>query len=102
MTVVRQNITAGLPEKYLSTPEALQMVSGQILPILKEALLKLTLGRRLLTKCVFVSKITDEFILGQNVLSTHAASVDCGAVFYDWALKKCHCGAPRRRIRPCV
>jgi hypothetical protein len=76
LTVVRPDITAGLPEKYLRTPGTLQIESGEVLPILKEALMKLTLWRRLLTKWVFISKIPEELILGLNVLSTHAAFVD--------------------------
>jgi hypothetical protein len=76
LTVVRPDVTAGLPERYKRTPETLKMVADEILPVLKETLVKSILWRRLLTKLRFVAKITYEFILGLNVLSTHAASVD--------------------------
>jgi hypothetical protein len=58
LTVVRPDVTAGLPERYVRTPEALQMVSDKILPIWKGTLVKFILGWRLLTKLVFVAKIT--------------------------------------------
>jgi hypothetical protein len=51
------------------------MASGEILPILKEVLVKLTLGRHPLTALVFVASIT-QFILGLDVLPTHNASMD--------------------------
>jgi hypothetical protein len=48
------------------------------LPILKQELVKLTLGQRPLITWVFVANITDEFFLGLDVLRTHDASVDLG------------------------
>jgi hypothetical protein len=54
----------------------LQMASGEILPILKEALVTLTLGWRPLTTWVLVADIADEFILAFDVLCAQNASVD--------------------------
>jgi hypothetical protein len=45
------------------------------LHILKEAVANPTLGRRPLTTWVFVASITDEFILGLDVLRAHDASL---------------------------
>jgi hypothetical protein len=48
------------------------------LSILKEAYVTLTLGRRPLKIWVFVADITNELILGLNVLRDYDASVDIG------------------------
>jgi hypothetical protein len=48
----------GLPERGLTTQYVLQMTSAEILPILKEALVKLILRRRPLMTKVFVANIT--------------------------------------------
>jgi hypothetical protein len=53
-------------------------VSGEAFPILKEAFLTPILGRRPLKIWVFVADITNELILGLDVLSTYDASVDIG------------------------
>jgi hypothetical protein len=45
---------------------------------LKEVFLTLTLGRRPLKIWVFVANITNEFILGLNILRAYDASVDIG------------------------
>jgi predicted aspartyl protease len=64
VTIVRLDITAGLPVRELTRPYVLQMLSGKTLLILKEALVELTLGHCPLTTWLFVTKVTDEFILG--------------------------------------
>jgi len=46
--------------------------------VLKEALVDLTLGRQALRIWVFVAEVTDEFILGLDVLRAYDASVDLG------------------------
>jgi hypothetical protein len=51
------------------------MVSGEALPIVKEVFLTLTLGRHSLKIWVFVS---NEFILGLDILHAYDASVDLG------------------------
>jgi hypothetical protein len=43
VTITRPDTTIGWPERDLSTPYILQMASGKILPILKEASVKLAL-----------------------------------------------------------
>jgi hypothetical protein len=44
MMIVRPNITRALPKGELTQPYILKMASGETLPALKEALVKLTLG----------------------------------------------------------
>jgi hypothetical protein len=55
---------------------ALRTASGEILLILKEALVTLTLGLRALTIWVFIANIAYGFILGLNVMHALDASVD--------------------------
>jgi hypothetical protein len=53
-----------------------QTVSGETVPILKKAFVKLTLRQRPLTTCVFLTNITEVFILGLDVLCARDASLD--------------------------
>ncbi|XP_033607223.1 uncharacterized protein LOC117282280, partial [Cryptotermes secundus] len=76
--VVRPDIAAGWPERQPNPDFTLQTVSGGSLPILKEVLLTLTLGRQPITMWVFVANITDELILGLDILRAYDASVDIG------------------------
>jgi hypothetical protein len=54
----------------------LQTAAGEALPILKENFLTLTLGRRPRKIRVFVADITNELILGLDILRACDASVD--------------------------
>jgi hypothetical protein len=54
------------------------MVSGEAFPNIKEVCLTLTLGWRLLKIWVFVANITDELILGLDVLRAYDASAVIG------------------------
>jgi hypothetical protein len=76
VTVARPDIAAGWPERQPNPNFTLQTLSGGSLPILKEVLLTLTLGRRPLTMWVFVANITDELILGLDILRAYGASFD--------------------------
>jgi hypothetical protein len=76
MTITRPDINAGLPKRDSPTQRALQMSSGDTLPILKEAFVKLTVGRYPLITWV-VANITVEFILELNVMHAHDAI--CGS-----------------------
>jgi hypothetical protein len=78
VTVARSDIAAGWPEKQPNLGLVLQTVSGKALPIMKEVSLTLTLGQRPLKISVFVANITDELILGLDVLRAYDASVDIG------------------------
>ena len=78
VTIVRPDIVAGQPGRKPSRPYVLQTASGETIPVLKEALVELTLGRRALRIWVFVAEVTDEFILELNVLRAYDASVDLG------------------------
>jgi hypothetical protein len=77
-TVARPDIVAGLPEMELSRPYVLQTASGETLPVVKEAHVELTIGRRTLRRWVFVADITDDFILRLDILRAYDASVDIG------------------------
>jgi hypothetical protein len=78
VTIARPDIVAGQPERKPSRPYVLQTASGETIPLLKEALVELTLGRRALRIWVFVAEVTDEFILGLDVLRAYDAFVDLG------------------------
>jgi hypothetical protein len=54
----------------------LQTVSGRVLPIFKEVFLTLTLGRRPQKMLLFFGIITDEVILGLDILCSYNAPVD--------------------------
>jgi hypothetical protein len=71
-------IGVGLPERQPNQSYNLQTVSGEALPILKEAVLKLTLGRYSLNILVFVANIANEFAPGLDILHTCHASVHLG------------------------
>jgi hypothetical protein len=76
VTVAKPYIIAGLPKREPSTKYALQTASEETLLILKEAFVTLTLGRRPLKTWVFVANITNEFILGLDVLRVRDVTVD--------------------------
>jgi hypothetical protein len=76
--MARPDIDAGWPERQPHPGFTLQTVSGASLPIFKEVLLTITLGRRPLRMLVFVANITDELILGLDILRAYDASVDIG------------------------
>jgi predicted aspartyl protease len=78
VTIARPNIVAGQPEKKPSRAYVVQTASGETIPVLKEALVELTLGQRALRIWVFVAEVTDEFILGLDVLRAYDASLDLG------------------------
>jgi hypothetical protein len=76
--VARSDITARWAERQQNECYMLQTVSGEALPILKEVFLTLTPGQHLLKICVFIASITNEFILGLDILRACDASVDLG------------------------
>jgi hypothetical protein len=77
VTVARLDIAAGWHESN-QTQVSCCRVCGESLPILKEVVLTLTLGHRPLRMWLFVADITDELILGQDILCAYDASVDIG------------------------
>jgi hypothetical protein len=78
VTGARPNITAGWSKRQLNRHFKLQKASTEALPILKEVFLTLTLEQRPLKIWVFIANITDEFILGLDILCAYDASVDQG------------------------
>jgi hypothetical protein len=73
VAIARYDIAAGLHERELTRPYFQQMASWDTLPVLKGALVGLTLGRRPLRMWVFVPEVT-VFTLGLDVLRAHHAS----------------------------
>ena len=69
VTNVRPYIVEGQPSRAY----VLQLASAETIPVMKEAVVELTMGRRDLMIWVFVVEGTDEFIL-----RTYDASVDLG------------------------
>jgi hypothetical protein len=61
-------------------PSKPTLLTAEALPISKEVFpsLTLTLGHRQLKIWVFIANITNEFILGLNILCIYGASVDLG------------------------
>jgi hypothetical protein len=78
VTIAQPDTVAGQPERKLSRAYILQTASAETIPVLKEALIELTLGQRTLRIWVFAAEITDEFILGLDVLRAYNVSVDVG------------------------
>jgi hypothetical protein len=78
VTIARPDIVAGLSGRDLSWPYVLQMASGETILIVKKARVELALGRRTLRIWVFVADITDDFILGLDILQANDASMDVG------------------------
>jgi hypothetical protein len=63
---------------YRMARKAAEPTSWEALPVLKEVYVTLTLGRLPLKVWVFVANITNEFILGLDILHAHDATVDIG------------------------
>jgi hypothetical protein len=78
VTIARPDIVTELPERELSRPHVLQTASGGTIPIVQEARVELTLGRRTLRIWVFDAEITDDYILKMDILRAYDASVDVG------------------------
>jgi hypothetical protein len=78
VTIARPDIVAGQPDGKPSRAYILQTASGDTITVLKEALIELSLGQRALRFWVFITEITDEFILGIDVLWAYDVSVDLG------------------------
>jgi hypothetical protein len=76
ITIIRSDIAVGLPERRLPTMVYLQCMSGRTIPVFKEALAELTLGKRKLKLWVNVADITEEFSLGLDVMYVHDVVVD--------------------------
>jgi hypothetical protein len=77
-TIARPDIVAGQPEGKPSRTYVLQTASGETIPVMKESLVELNLWQRALGFRVFFAEVTDEFILGLDVVRAYDASVDLG------------------------
>jgi hypothetical protein len=75
VTISRSDIVEGQPDRKPSRACVLQSASGETIPI-EEYLDELTLRRRALRIWVFVAEVTDEFVLGLDVLRAYYLSVD--------------------------
>jgi hypothetical protein len=78
VTISRRDIVKEHPERKPSISYVLQTVSGEAIPVLKEAHFDLTLGRRALSIWVFVAEVTNEFIVGLDILRAYNESVELG------------------------
>jgi hypothetical protein len=76
VSIARPDIVAGLPVRKTTRSYSLIMASGQTIPIDKEALVDLTLGRCVLNVWVFAADIVDDLILGLDVLRAYDGSVN--------------------------
>jgi hypothetical protein len=76
--VARPDVVEGWPERQPNQKFTLQTVSGEAFHILKEVFLTLTVGRRPLKICFFVANVTNNLILGLDILRPYDASVDIG------------------------
>jgi hypothetical protein len=84
VTIARPDTVTGQPERKPSRAYVLQTESGEAIPVLKKALVELTLGRRALRIWVFVVYVTEKFILGLDVLRAYDTSVDLGRHLLRW------------------
>jgi hypothetical protein len=64
--------------KKQSSHYMLQTASGEALPILKEALVELTLGQSPIHILVLIAEITEELILRLDILHTYVVFVGLG------------------------
>jgi len=78
VTIAWPDIVTGQPERKPSRTFVLQTAAGETILVLKEAFVELALGRWALRIWVFVTEVTDEFILGLDVLRAYDASMDLG------------------------
>jgi hypothetical protein len=78
VTVARPDIAAGCPKRQPNQRYTLQTLTGDALTIFIEVFLSLTMGRRPLKIWVFVTNITNEFILGLDIIRAYAAFVPLG------------------------
>jgi hypothetical protein len=63
----------------------LPMETGETFAILKEVFLALILGQQQLKLRVFITSITNELILGLDIMSTYNGSVDLGCQMLNLA-----------------
>jgi hypothetical protein len=71
VTTARQNTAPGLPKRKQSIPYILTMALEKILPMLKEALVEMTLGQSPMHIWMFTPEIADKFIPVLHVLCTY-------------------------------
>jgi hypothetical protein len=78
VTVARPDNVVVLPERRPGRQCVLQVGSGRTIPVVKKALVQLTLGQRALKIWVFVADVTDKFILGLDILRSYHTTLDVG------------------------
>jgi predicted aspartyl protease len=77
-TIVRPDIAVGLPARNLARATSLQSISGQLTPVLKQVLVRLTLHNCRITTWALVANITEEFLLGLDVMWDLGVALDLG------------------------
>jgi hypothetical protein len=68
LTITQPDIVTGQPRWKPSRVYIFKTASDETVPVLKEAVVKLTLGQLTLMIWVFVAEVTDEFTVGLHVL----------------------------------
>jgi hypothetical protein len=84
VTVATPDIVVRLLERRPGRQCVLQVGSGRTIPVVREALVEVTLVQRNLKIWEFAADITDEFILGRTTRQW-----TWGAMCYDWARMSC-------------
>jgi hypothetical protein len=72
--IIRTDITAGLPKRELTQPYVPEMALGETLTVLKGVLIEVTLQKHPQQTSDFITKITDKFNLGLDILHMHDTS----------------------------
>jgi hypothetical protein len=75
-TMVRPELAEGLPEREMSVVTHLQSVSGHRIPVLKEVLVTLNLGKCQITTWALVANTVAEFTLGIEVMYAYGVILD--------------------------
>jgi hypothetical protein len=78
VTVARPHIVMGLQERRPRQECGQQLGSGRMITVVREALRELTMGQSTPNIWVFVTDITDELLLGLDILRAYHVTVGVG------------------------
>jgi hypothetical protein len=76
LTLVRPDIAEGLPERKPIRAPFLLTISDQIIPVIKEVLVELTVDKCCITTWAIVANIHCEFLLGLDVMCAEDVVLD--------------------------
>jgi hypothetical protein len=89
VTVARPDIVVGLQGRRPRRECGQQLGSGRTITVVREALRELTMGQSTLNIWVFVADITDELLLGLDILRAYHVTVGVGRHGLRPARMKC-------------